>query len=162
MVSRFVPNGNFELFWETGKPVERLQDNRNICNFAFMKKMIPCFLTLLLCISGVAGAQSPQQDRQVKHVYFFAGDSLRGREAGSADAEEKGLRGSNDLVGKPDIRAKDFETSLFGATDTQGIAKRDVPTLYVTTGLKSPYHKPEDDAELIDNPGIFTIGYYFQ
>ena len=59
-----------------------------------------------------------------------------------------------------DIDAYDFETSIFGATDTQGFAKKNVPTLYVTTGLKSPYHRPEDDAELIDYQGMDRITSY--
>ncbi|MCR5658732.1 MAG: M20/M25/M40 family metallo-hydrolase [Bacteroidales bacterium] len=59
-----------------------------------------------------------------------------------------------------EIHAYDFETSVFGATDTQGFAKKNVPTLYVTTGLKSPYHKPEDDAELIDYQGMDRITSY--
>jgi hypothetical protein len=59
-----------------------------------------------------------------------------------------------------DINAYNFETSVFGATDTQGFAKKNVPTLYVTTGLKSPYHKPEDDAELIDYDGMDRITSY--
>jgi hypothetical protein len=59
-----------------------------------------------------------------------------------------------------DIDAIKFETSVFGATDTQGFAKKNVPTLYVTTGLKSPYHKPEDDAELIDYEGMDRITSY--
>ena len=59
-----------------------------------------------------------------------------------------------------DIDAYNFETSVFGATDTQGFAKKNVPTLYVTTGLKSPYHKPEDDAELIDYKGMDRITSY--
>ena len=273
-------------------------------------------LAALLWACGIAFAQSPQQERLSKHVYFFAADSLRGRDAGSADAdkaakyivrqfeeigvepffedgfyqnfehngapfknivgvirgndpvlkdeyiiigahydhvgvkdgkvyngaddnasgsatiiemarilkerqgdlkrsvmvvafdaEEKGLWGSNDLVEKLDldkiklmmsidmvgwlhkgktlqlqgvatikdgkklvkaeaskmdldIKAKNFETSIFGATDTQGCAKKKVPTLYVTTGLKSPYHKPEDDAELIDYQGMDKITSY--
>lgn len=274
-------------------------------------------IALLLLVGGMAHAQSPQQERLEKHVYFFASDSLRGREAGTADAdkaakyivqqfeeigivpffedgfyqpfemhgtdtykniigvipgsdpvlkdeyiiigahydhvgvrndkiyngaddnasgsatiiemarilkarqgelkrsiivaafdaEEKGLWGSNDLVKKldlsqiklmmsidmvgwlqkgktlqlqgvatikdgkklveaearkmqMDITAKNFETSIMGATDTQGFAKENVPTFYVTTGLKSPYHKPEDDAELIDYPGMDRITTY--
>lgn len=59
-----------------------------------------------------------------------------------------------------DITAKHFETSIMGATDTQSFAKRNVPTLYATTGLKSPYHKPEDDAELIDYQGLDRITSY--
>ena len=58
------------------------------------------------------------------------------------------------------IKPKDFETSVLGATDTQGFAKKGVATLYVTTGLKSPYHKPEDDAELIDYKGMDAVTDY--
>ena len=58
------------------------------------------------------------------------------------------------------IKAKNFETSIFGATDTQSFAKKGVATLYVTTGLKSPYHKPEDDPELIDYEGLDRIADY--
>ena len=276
-----------------------------------------CGLLLLLLLGSKAYAQSPQQERLTKHVYFLASDSLRGRNAGSDDAdkaakyivqqfeamgvepyfkegyyqpfekygtdtyknivgvipgsdpvlkdeyiiigahydhlgvkndkvyngaddnasgtatviemarilkghqsqlkrsiivvtfdaEEKGLWGSNylaetldlnkiklmmsiDMVGwlhkgktlrlhgvatikdgkkmikeeaekmQLDIDAYDFETSVFGATDTRGFAMKNVPTLYVTTGLKSPYHRPEDDAELIDYEGMDRITNY--
>ncbi|MBO7083100.1 MAG: M20/M25/M40 family metallo-hydrolase [Bacteroidales bacterium] len=59
-----------------------------------------------------------------------------------------------------DIKPKDFETSIFGATDTQSFAEKGVATLYVTTGLKSPYHKPEDDPELIDYKGLDRVVDY--
>ena len=59
-----------------------------------------------------------------------------------------------------DIQVKDFETSIFGATDTRGFAEKGVATWYVTTGLKSPYHKPEDDPELIDYKGLDRITDY--
>ena len=274
-------------------------------------------LVLLLFLCGIANAQSPQQERLTRHVYFLASDSLQGRDAGTIyadkaahyivqqfeeigiepyykdgfyqsfekygtttyknivgvipgndpvlkdeyiiigahydhlgvkndkiyngaddnasgtatiiemarilkarqgqlkrsvivvtfDAEEKGLWGSNDLAGKLDVskiklmmsidmvgwlregktlrlhgaatikdgkkllkeeanrmqmnvHVTDFETSVFGATDTRGFAQKNVPTLYVTTGLKSPYHKPEDDAELIDYQGMDRITSY--
>lgn len=60
---------------------------------------------------------------------------------------------------KSGIKAKchRFEKSPFGATDTEPFAKRRVPTLAVTTGLGSPYHKPEDDAELIDYEGLSKV-----
>jgi hypothetical protein len=58
------------------------------------------------------------------------------------------------------IRCKKFETSMLTATDTEPFAKRGIPTLAITTGLKSPYHKPEDDAELIDYEGLDRIVQY--
>ena len=59
-----------------------------------------------------------------------------------------------------DIKSKNFEASVFGATDTQGFAEKGVATWYVSTGLKSPYHKPEDDPELIDYKGLDKVTDY--
>ena len=58
------------------------------------------------------------------------------------------------------LHSKSFETSLFTATDTEPFAKEGIPTLAVTTGLKSPYHKPEDDADLIDYDGLSLVADY--
>lgn len=58
------------------------------------------------------------------------------------------------------VDPKRFENSIFTATDTEGFAKKGIPTLAVTTGLKSPYHKPEDDAELIDYEGLDQVSGY--
>ncbi|MBP5218092.1 MAG: M28 family peptidase [Bacteroidales bacterium] len=58
------------------------------------------------------------------------------------------------------VDPKRFEKSVFTATDTEGFAKLGVPTLAVSTGLKSPYHKPEDDAELIDYEGLDRVTGY--
>jgi hypothetical protein len=55
------------------------------------------------------------------------------------------------------VKLKKFENSVFTATDTEAFAKKGIPTLAVTTGLKSPYHKPEDDANLIDYEGLTLI-----
>lgn len=59
-----------------------------------------------------------------------------------------------------DIKTKNFESSILTATDTQGFAKKGVATLYITTGLKSPYHQPEDDPELIDYEGMDRVADY--
>ena len=55
------------------------------------------------------------------------------------------------------VRCKNFETSIFTATDTEPFAKQGIPTLAVTTGVKSPYHKPGDDADLIDYEGLDRV-----
>ena len=62
--------------------------------------------------------------------------------------------------GQLKVTTKRFETSMVGATDTEPFATKGVPTLYVSTGLKSPYHKPEDDADLIDYPGMDKVTDY--
>lgn len=58
------------------------------------------------------------------------------------------------------IRRKGFENSIFTATDTEPFARRGIATLAVSTGLKSPYHKPEDDADLIDYEGLDRVTEY--
>jgi len=55
------------------------------------------------------------------------------------------------------VKAQDFEKSVFSGTDTDGFAKKGIPTLHVTTGTESPYHKPEDMAHLIDYEGMTLI-----
>ena len=63
-------------------------------------------------------------------------------------------------AGSLTLNLRDFERSVFTATDTDGFARLGVPTLAVTTGLKSPYHKPEDDPELIDYEGLDKVTGY--
>ena len=55
------------------------------------------------------------------------------------------------------VKTQRFERGIFTATDTYGFARRGRPTLSVTTGVKSPYHKPEDKADLIDYEGMAQI-----
>lgn len=56
-----------------------------------------------------------------------------------------------------DVRMKKFENSIFTATDTDAFARAGIPTLAVTTGLKSPYHNVADDPELIDYEGLDKV-----
>ena len=59
------------------------------------------------------------------------------------------------------LNIEDFETAVLTATDTRSFAKNyRVPTLHVYTGLKSPYHRPADDADLIDYDGLEQITRY--
>ena len=61
---------------------------------------------------------------------------------------------------KLNLRLKNFEWSPVTATDTEGFAKHQIPTLAADTGMKSPYHKPEDDADLIDYDGLDKVTDY--
>ena len=64
----------------------------------------------------------------------------------------------NDNAGQLKLKIEDFETAILTATDTRSFAvKYNVPTLHMFTGLKSPYHKPADDADLIDYDGLEGI-----
>ena len=74
--------------------------------------------------------------------------------------DAKGMFAPEKLGASIKVRFKSFETSAFTATDTEPFAKAGIPTLAVSTGLKSPYHKPGDDAELIDYEGLNDITDY--
>ena len=68
---------------------------------------------------------------------------------------------SPDKLGlKINVKYGSFENSMFTATDTEPFAREGIPTLAVNTGLKSPYHKPEDDADLIDYEGLDLVTNY--
>lgn len=55
------------------------------------------------------------------------------------------------------IKVSKYEKSVFTDSDYSSFAKRDIPAITMTTGTDSPYHKPEDDAELIDYEGMDKI-----
>jgi len=75
---------------------------------------------------------------------------------------DQGRKIASDLAKQHNINVfcKGFENSVFTATDTEPFARLGIPTLAVTTGLKSPYHKPEDDADLIDYEGLEQVVNY--
>lgn len=56
---------------------------------------------------------------------------------------------------------QDFDNSIFTGSDHGPFLTKKIPAFHVTTGLKSPYHKPEDDAHLIDYEGLSIITDYF-
>jgi len=55
------------------------------------------------------------------------------------------------------LKAKNFETSIMTATDTDAFARAQVPTLSVSTGLGPHYHKPSDTPDRIDYEGLDRI-----
>ena len=74
------------------------------------------------------------------------------------------IEGGKELIesnaGGLNLKVENFETAVLTATDTRGFATKNVPTLHIYTGLKSPYHKPEDDADLIDYEGLDSISCF--
>lgn len=68
---------------------------------------------------------------------------------------------NSSLNDKYKVNFKAFDKSIFTGSDHDSFLKNNIPSFYVSTGLKSPYHKPEDDAELIDYEGINDISNFF-
>jgi aminopeptidase YwaD len=62
-----------------------------------------------------------------------------------------------EVIRRHSIEVKNGENKIEARTDTWPFAKAGIPAVYVSTGLLSPYHKPEDDAHLIDYEGMNSI-----
>lgn len=91
--------------------------------------------------------------------WYKANDKLELEGAGTLDQPWKWIK-PEQLGSSLKVDLISFETSIFTATDTEPFAKEGIPTLAVTTGTKSPYHKPEDDANLIDYEGLDLVTDY--
>lgn len=87
------------------------------------------------------------------------GHTLRFAGCGMLKGCEKTLEQVADQMQMP-ISTKKLDNFIFGGTDSDPFAQKKVPALHVTTGLKSPYHKPGDDADLIDYEGLDRITSY--
>ena len=72
------------------------------------------------------------------------------------DAEELGLYGSNALADRM-LGEDGLDVRLMMSVDMVGWYRA---TLAISTGIKSPYHKPEDDADLIDYEGLDKVTDY--
>lgn len=55
------------------------------------------------------------------------------------------------------IDVSNFEKSVLTDSDHSSFASEEIPAITMTTGTKSPYHKPEDDADKIDYDGMNQI-----
>lgn len=58
------------------------------------------------------------------------------------------------------ISVKNTAPDIERRTDTWPFGKLGIPAVYANTGLKSPYHKPEDDPELLDYEGMAQISLF--
>jgi aminopeptidase YwaD len=55
------------------------------------------------------------------------------------------------------VKINKTEKKIEGRTDTWSFAEKGIPAVHVFTGYSSPYHKPEDDYDLLDYPGMTKI-----
>lgn len=71
------------------------------------------------------------------------------------------LQGGTELFGKSlsrtALQIKKTTNSIEKRTDTRSFGDVDIPAIHFTTGSSSPYHKPEDDANLLDYKGMADL-----
>jgi len=89
--------------------------------------------------------------------WYKASGSIRYMGSGTIRNGKEFLTDSKLIPEGLQVKTQNFEKSILTATDTQRFAFERIPTLAVTTGIKSPYHKPGDVAELIDYEGMALI-----
>lgn len=63
---------------------------------------------------------------------------------------DKGPEMAREVAEKHNIRLKDISANVEARTDTWSFGEKGIPTAHAFTGLKSPYHKPEDDAPKLE------------
>jgi len=66
------------------------------------------------------------------------------------------------LAGRHDIRLKNTSAQIEMRTDTWPFGEKAIPAVHVFTGLKSPYHKPQDTADLLDYEGMERIALFMK
>ncbi len=71
------------------------------------------------------------------------------------------MKGGEELVLKiaaeENVKIAKTSDKIEKRTDTWSFGIKDIPPFFITTGLLSPYHKPEDDYELLDYTGMESI-----
>lgn len=77
--------------------------------------------------------------------------------AGTLSKSEKLL---NEIALKQGITVSKMSNNVVSRTDTRYFGAKGIPAIHATTGTLSPYHKPEDDPNLIDYRGMEQISEY--
>jgi len=67
---------------------------------------------------------------------------------------------TGELAAKHDLVVRKSDGQVVQRTDTAPFGNRGIPAIHVFTGTESPYHKPEDDADLLDFEGMAVIADY--
>ncbi|AXI99465.1 Outer membrane protein beta-barrel domain-containing protein [Cyclonatronum proteinivorum] len=60
------------------------------------------------------------------------------------------------------VRLKNTSADIEPRTDTWPFGEAGIPAVHVFTGLKSPYHQPQDTADLLDYEGMARITTYMK
>jgi len=66
------------------------------------------------------------------------------------------------IADQVDFRLKNVTEDIEGATDTWSFGEKNIPATHVFTGIKSPYHKPEDTWEKLDYDGMAKVAEFMQ
>ncbi len=114
----------------------------------------------LLGSTAFAQTQTPGRFN-VKMMFSIDMVGMLGKNTGINHAGFRSLAGGEEIaaaaIARHSLPVKEAKNKIEYRTDTWPFAKLDIPSVYISTGLISPYHKPEDDAHLLDYVGMSRI-----
>lgn len=115
----------------------------------------------LLGASHFVSSLSDEEQSKIKAMFSF---DMVGMYSSNANLDLKGigtLENGNDIVKsnsvEHEISLSNLSANIERRTDTYPFGKVGIPSIHVFTGLKSPYHKPEDKFDLLDYEGMVKI-----
>lgn len=85
--------------------------------------------------------------------YAESGSLIMGAMDGLKGGTEQLMKIANEMG----IKIKKTGGDVMNRTDTKPFGDVGIPSVYVTSGIIGPYHKPEDDAETLDYEGMELI-----
>lgn len=123
--------------------------------------------------SGLLGSKNflenldPKVKSNIKAMFSFDMVGMLGANKGLILKGLGGIQNAKEvaleIATKNGIEITDTSSNVEQRTDTKSFGDAGIPAVHVFTGLKSPYHRPEDTADLLDYSGMvkihdFTIG----
>lgn len=118
---------------------------------------------------GLYGSQAMAENMDIDKVKFMASIDMVGwlETSGKLEIQNTATlhNGQAIIDGIPvppglDIRIVKSNGSIFTGSDHDSFARHSIPSVLLTTGTESPYHKPEDTPEKIDYDGLCLITDY--
>jgi len=102
------------------------------------------------------------QRKQIKAMFSF---DMVGMLSKNKGLDLKGIGSIKDgkelaMQYATDINILNVSKNIEARTDTEPFGDKGIPAIHVFTGLKSPYHKPEDQANLLDYEGMEKVATY--
>ncbi len=87
-------------------------------------------------------------------------DAYGGMDLKGIGSIKGGSEVAKNLAKSMNITLKDISADIEARTDTWPFGQQGIPSIHAFTGLKSPYHKPEDDADKLQYDGMSkVVGY---
>jgi len=75
---------------------------------------------------------------------------------------DNGINIARETAGELGVRLRNTTSDIPSRTDTRPFGDSGIPAVQAFTGLKSPYHKPEDTYGLLDYEGMARITVYLR